>query len=450
MRGLIQKHQKYAYQAGIPADVRDQFGGRKKYQISFKTSERLEAGRLALQAAREFKIKVAEARERNFKGERIGPMQVTMFAGYAFGRIWQNVGDLSADISEQVQYILAEANDDQVPLARGIPSEGVLFDQVVQAVTIMYDATEKSNPSLIRRKHSKSGLTLIEAHAKWAPRAKHTQKTKDQYGADVREFTRWFEEKRGVRSGAVIKDHDVEQFTEYLMAKDKARATIKRTLAACKLVYLSGQFGKSNPFARVGERMIIHGRKLSVRRLLDTEVLAILRRRTDDNSRLAILIAAYSGMRLSEICALKWKHIERFGRTRVFNLTNAGRRKTEASYRKVPVHSVIWKELGKVKKPNPEEYLLPDEVEDKYKSRSTAISKRIARAINAVCPDPEAREHSFRHTFISKLAEAGVRKELRMAIVGHEGSDAHDEYTQADFLALLLGEVEKVQYSARK
>ncbi len=288
------------------------------------------------------------------------------------------------------------------------------------------------------------------SHAIWAKKAAHTQKTKDQYGKDVRDFTNWFEEKRGHCYGSKITKRDVNDYVSFLMHKNAAKATITRVLSALRLVYKVGQFSDDNPFSGVTDRMIIDGARLNVRRFSDKEVLALFKAKADPNTRMAIRIAAYSGMRLSEIMSLKIEHIEQVGRSRVFNLMNAGKRKTKASYRKVPVHPTIVKELASFTKGRkPSDYILPGEPADKYGSRSAAISKRIANRIDTITDDPEAREHSFRHTFVSKLAEAGVRKEWRMAIVGHEGEDVHDQYNHADYLAQLMGEIAKVEYRSR-
>ncbi|MEA2800350.1 MAG: hypothetical protein QOE49_445, partial [Rhodospirillaceae bacterium] len=47
MKGLVWKGRKYAYQAGVPADVRSHFGGIKKFTKTFRTDDPAEAERLA-------------------------------------------------------------------------------------------------------------------------------------------------------------------------------------------------------------------------------------------------------------------------------------------------------------------------------------------------------------------------------------------------------------------
>ena len=152
------------------------------------------------------------------------------------------------------------------------------------------------------------------------------------------------------------------------------------------------------------------------------------------------MIAAYSGMRLSEIASLKRSNVEKVGPINVFNLMTGGRRKTKAAYRKVPIHPILFsKVIRPLLKTKPDDFLIDAGSTD-------ALSKRLARVIDEVTPDPAVRAHSFRHTFITKLAEAGVPRELRMAIAGHEGSDAHDRYTHASFIAELSRKIVKVRY----
>lgn len=330
--------------------------------------------------------------------------------------------------------------------SRALDREGVFFDELIEQVETLLEWAEATGWAK-RARVERPEATLPGAHASWAKKAQHTQKTKDQYAKEVRSFTEWFEERRGTCYGAKINKHDVNQFTSFLMSKDVAKATILRALSVLRLIYKVGQFSTENPFSRVTDRMVIEGPTL-VRRFTDKEILALFHAETDPNVALAIKMAAYSGMRLSEITALRIEHLESVGKSgHIFNLMNAGRRKTAASYRKVPVHPTLWRTIrSAIKSRASNEHILPGEPTDKYGNRSAALSKRIARVIDQITNDPAAREHCFRHALISKLAEAGVRKEWRMAIVGHEGSDVHDQYTQADYLTQLLGVISKVEY----
>ncbi|TBR27187.1 MAG: hypothetical protein EPO10_19370 [Reyranella sp.] len=447
MKGLIRKGTKFAYQAAIPADVRNGFDGKKKFQKVFQTNDPIYAERLAAEADREFRTRILQLRQQVLDGERVDPKRVQQVVGWLFGQYFGKSQHEFFDLRAHASSMIAEAHEERFPLVRGISTEGVFFDELIDQVETLLEWAEATGWAK-RARVERPEATLLGAHSSWAKKAQHTQKTKDQYAKEVRSFTEWFEERRGTCYGAKINKHDVNQFTAFLMSKDVAKATILRALSVLRLIYKVGQFSNDNPFSGVTDRMVIEGSTLKVRRFTDKEILALFQAETDANVALAIKMAAYSGMRLSEITALKIEHIESAGKGgHIFNLMNAGRRKTAASYRKVPLHPTLWRTIrSAIKSRAPSEYILPGEPTDKYGNRSAALSKRIARVIDLVTDDPAAREHSFRHALISKLAEAGVRKEWRMAIVGHEGSDVHDQYTQADYLTQLLGIISKVEY----
>jgi integrase/recombinase XerC len=448
VKGLLPKGNKYAFQAAIPADCREAFGGKKKFSKTFDTTDLIHAERLAAEADREFKSKVLQIRQAAQNGETLDLNRHHQIVGFLFGAVF-NAGrfdDDYLDMREKLASIIAEHREDGFPLMRGVHTEGIVFDEMVRQIEYMLEWSENSGFAK-RTKPNRPESTLIGAHELWSKRAKHTQKTKDQYGKDVRDFTAWFEEKRGKCYGAKVTKRDVNQYVSWLMHRDAAKATINRALSALRLIYKVGQFSDDNPFSRVTDRMVIDGAQMKVRRLTDREVITLLGMDADPNVHMTLLVAAYSGMRLSEIATLKIENIEKVGRARVFNLFNAGKRKTNASYRKVPIHSTIWKELHTfIKGRVASDFILPDEPIDKYKNRSAALSKRVASVIDKLTTDPTVREHSLRHTFISKMAEAGIRKEWRMAVVGHEGEDVHDNYTHADFIAQLLEHVNKVEY----
>lgn len=448
--GLIKLgEKKFGFQAAIPKDVREGFDGKKKLKLTFDTTDPRHAERLAEQAGREFKAKVLDLRQAALNGERMPPERMHQIAGYLFGKFFNKSQDEFLDLRESLAAtIYEEGIEDGFPLLHKVPTEGMVFDQIVKNVQTLLEWSERGSYAKGRAK-DRPDATMVGAHTLWAKKASHTQKTKDQYGKDVREFTAWFEESRGPCYGRKISKRDVNDYVSFLMHKDSAKATIMRALSACRLIFKYGQFGDDNPFSGVTDRMVVDGRKMKVRRFTDREVLRILKVKTDPNAHMAMLIAAYSGMRLSEIADLKIENIEKIGSTRVFDLMNAGRRKTDSSYRKVPIHSVVWSSLSKFIKGRPAtDFILPGETPNKYGNRSANLSGRVNTAIDVISKAEEVREHSFRHAFISKLAEAGVRKEWRMAIVGHAGDgDAHDEYTQVEFITELLDKVEKVQYA---
>jgi site-specific recombinase XerD len=440
MKGLIRKGKKFAFQAGIPKDVRVHFDGKKKHNVTFHTDDPIIAEKLAVEADREFRSTILQYRQAALSGDRLDPIRREQIVGWLFGNYFNRLdGVRDFDMQESVHAIITEANEDDFPLTRGLRCEGLVFDGIVESVERLLEWAEGTGYAR-KRTPDRPGSTLIGACDLWAIKAKHIPKTISQYKKSIRDFTKWFELSHGQCYGAAITMTHVNEYVGYLMRKDAARATIARELAALRLVYKFGQFSRGgNPFAGVADRMIIEGDKLKVRDFTDSEMTSLLKPGYDDWP--AVMIAAYSGMRLSEITSLKAKNVERAGKGYVFNLINAGRRKTAAAYRKVPVHPVLLQKVirGLLKGLDSEAPLLGPDTTD-------SLSKRINRVIDTVTTDPSVRAHSLRHTFISRLANIGVRKELRMAIAGHEGSDAHDRYSHADFLVELAQQIGKLRY----
>jgi integrase len=110
------------------------------------------------------------------------------------------------------------------------------------------------------------------------------------------------------------------------------------------------------------------------------------------------------------------------------------------------MHSAYAQDLFRLVRGRTSGFIFDESADNKYKSRSAAISKRLNRMIRRVAPDRAAREHSFRHTVISKLADQGVRSELRKALVGHTGGDAHDGYVHAQRIRELHEAVKTISY----
>ena len=84
MKGLIQRGLKFQYQAGIPHDVREHFGGKKKYSVMINSNDLREAERLAAEADRHFRTKVLELRHAAQQGQVVEPLRMQQIQGYLF------------------------------------------------------------------------------------------------------------------------------------------------------------------------------------------------------------------------------------------------------------------------------------------------------------------------------------------------------------------------------
>jgi integrase len=165
-------------------------------------------------------------------------------------------------------------------------------------------------------------------------------------------------------------------------------------------------------------------------------------------------IAAYSGMRLNEICSLKIADLKREKGTHYFDVTGA---KTEAGDRRVPIHStLIALGLLDYAKTIKGDHLWPAlKPGGPDKKRSWYVSKRfteLRRRLGVSRPDERGEDridfHSFRRSVISTLENARVPQSEVAQVVGHERAGITFSVYNPHGLSLgaLRDVVEKIKY----
>jgi len=146
---------------------------------------------------------------------------------------------------------------------------------------------------------------------------------------------------------------------------------------------------------------------------------------------LGILICMYTGIRIGEICALKWKDIsfdEHFisiektmqrlktddsetSKTKVVILNP----KSACSLRKIPIPDNLYQILLEIKQP--EDTFLLTGSKDKFLEPRT-LQNRFKSVIKA-CGIKDANFHSLRHTFATRCIEIGFDVKSLSEILGH-------------------------------
>lgn len=127
-----------------------------------------------------------------------------------------------------------------------------------------------------------------------------------------------------------------------------------------------------------------------------------------------IMICAYTGNRIEEICALK-----------IINVTDTTFKfvesKTEAGVREVPIHSKLIPIVKRLIEQSTDEYLLCGLSFDQYNKRAGAIGKRFGILKTKLGFSSRVHTaHSFRSTLVTQLENAGVPEGVTADIVGHE------------------------------
>jgi integrase len=161
---------------------------------------------------------------------------------------------------------------------------------------------------------------------------------------------------------------------------------------------------------------------------------------------LIFLLLAYTGLRVGELCALKWKDIDFDGGSvsitktlfnpkcdaKKYKLTTP---KTKASKRKISIEEIVLEELKKHKAKqnlvimkNRDTYhdkdfiFAKENIEHGYPEHVNTIGRHMRSILKKAGLNTSLTPHSLRHTHTSLLAEAGVSLPEVMERLGHKNA----------------------------
>jgi integrase len=163
-----------------------------------------------------------------------------------------------------------------------------------------------------------------------------------------------------------------------------------------------------------------------------------------DHTTLAnlILLGAYTGARIEELCQLRVEHVIKPDGIESFDIVDS---KTAAGIRVVPVHPALTRIVERLKNDSKDGYLIPSDSKNKYGIRSDALSKAFGRLKDAHGYGPQHVFHSIRKTVITQLHRAGVQGILIAELVGHEtGIVTFDVYSQGASATQKLAAISKL------
>jgi integrase len=155
-------------------------------------------------------------------------------------------------------------------------------------------------------------------------------------------------------------------------------------------------------------------------------------------------IAAYSGMRIDEIAAMKLADLTA-GAFRVM------RAKNENSVRYVPIHPTIEPLVEQLRKSSTDEYLISGLIEGgRDRKRSHFASKAFGRFLRANgFTDTTLNFHSLRRSFTQRAESAAVPESTTKLLTGHaRQSLTYGLYSPGPEFATLAAAIQKVSYGA--
>ena len=172
--------------------------------------------------------------------------------------------------------------------------------------------------------------------------------------------------------------------------------------------------------------------------------------------RLVTLIAAYTGMRLGEICTLRKEDLQTIEGIPCFlvrpHAEDGWSPKTEAGTRVIPLHSkLIEAGITALKDDTEGNYLIPGLDKSKQKDRGATLSRAFSQLKTRLGLPAEITFHSFRHTVSTLLrnAKSDIREIWIDKLLGHEAthkSQGTTTYLTGITTANLRQTVEAISY----
>ena len=197
-------------------------------------------------------------------------------------------------------------------------------------------------------------------------------------------------------------------------------ATVNRDLSVLRhILYwaVDEQLLTANPLARL--KMARERR--TRRQILSVAEEQLLLAAAPDHLQVMIIAALDTGMRRGEITSQRWEDVD-FPRKLLF----VTRSKTpEGESREIPLTERLFDLLLKQQKVG--------DIVFSYQGKPVRIIKRSWKTALKNAGIRHVRFHDLRHTFNTRLMEAGVMQEVRMTLMGHSpGNKVHSTYTHVE------------------
>ena len=237
-----------------------------------------------------------------------------------------------------------------------------------------------------------------------------------------------------------VRPEEIEGFTRMLLnGKGLSPKTVRSilTLLRSVLSYMRKQSGENLP-----ELEIAYPKECRKNaRVLDKKeeaMLAMLLAQEMDSCKFGVYLALRTGMRIGEVCALRWRDIsfesaaisvcqtvlrlpqkqtdsETFRKDGFRTALVVGPPKSESSLRVIPLMPDIAALCERFRPEDPEAFLLTGTARCMDPSK---LQRRLTRYLEE-CGIPEAHFHTLRHTFATRCVEAGFDVKTLSDILGH-------------------------------
>ena len=235
----------------------------------------------------------------------------------------------------------------------------------------------------------------------------------------MKPLVEFFKDKKFMRDLTVF---DAQEFLE-ASAKEISPDTWNLRLSYYKKVWkelYAKQFVDKNIFESFKKRRIQKFKEKN-RALSSDEVAKLVAQASDNRDLLLlVLIAVYTGMRVSDCANLRWSQIDM--KKKLIKVIPIKTKNSTKQPIEIPIHDVLFNELKKRNQDN--EYVSAKNMTEYANGKLSHKTKQLFIKSGI----PTLSFHSLRHTFVSMSINSGLPLPTVQAIAGHSSTSMTEKY----------------------
>jgi integrase len=279
------------------------------------------------------------------------------------------------------------------------------------------------------------GVSIKSHFDSWleSKRQRKSKATGERYGVAVADFLATLG-KRASKPLTSLTAADVERFLNHRTAKQLSPATV---ILDVKIIG-----GALNAARRQGliptnpaEAVELPETKGMERGTFTPAEVKMLVDAAEGEWKLLIMLAYFTGARLSDCCRMQWDGVDLADETLTYTQAKTGAKVT------APLHPDLLARLNKLAGTDkPDVFILPKLALQRVSGRR-GLSETFKKIMRQAGVDSQTVKgagnqmfsrrtfHALRHSFTSALANQNVSAELRMKLTGHKTEGEHQKYT---------------------
>ena len=228
-----------------------------------------------------------------------------------------------------------------------------------------------------------------------------------------------------------IRESDVQQFIMRKLSDGLAKKTVKDAVAVLKAIVKYGAKRKIFPFEEWEVNYPTESalRKLQILTLYHQRILMHYLIDNSNFQNIGILLALCTGMRIGEVCALRWEDVDFIHKVicvrctvgRIYNcklrLTEKifSSPKTKDSFREISVSKQLFSALKEVRKISVSPFVVGNSQQSKEPRAYRDYFTRLLKRLNI----PKITFHGLRHTFATRCIESQCDCKTVSTLLGH-------------------------------